>query len=96
MTTMNQDKQHNKIDNSNGSIHVSVEDDGSGFHINEVLSADSGRRNLGIETLRQQAEALVQHRARYRQKYNPADHDADRQRRAIRRRGCRATRLGLL
>lgn len=47
------------LDNSNGSIHVSVEDDGSGFHINEVLSADSGRRNLGIETLRQNAETLL-------------------------------------
>lgn len=47
------------LDNSNGSIHVSVEDDGAGFHINEVLSAESGRRNLGIETLRQNAETLL-------------------------------------
>jgi two-component system sensor histidine kinase DegS len=47
------------LDNSGGSIHVSVEDDGSGFHINEVLDANSGRRNLGIETLRQQAETLL-------------------------------------
>lgn len=47
------------LDNSGGSIHVSVEDDGAGFHINEVLSEESGRRNLGIETLRQQAEALL-------------------------------------
>jgi two-component system sensor histidine kinase DegS len=47
------------LDNSGGSIHVSVEDDGSGFHINEVLAPDSGRRNLGIETLRQQAETLL-------------------------------------
>jgi two-component system sensor histidine kinase DegS len=47
------------LDNSGGSIHVSVEDDGAGFHINEVLSAESGRRNLGIETLRQQAESLL-------------------------------------
>jgi len=47
------------LDNSGGSIHVSVEDDGSGFHINEVLSPESGRRNLGIETLRQQAETLL-------------------------------------
>ena len=42
-----------------GSIHVSIEDDGSGFHIAEVLSDQSGRRNLGIATLRQQAEALL-------------------------------------
>jgi two-component system sensor histidine kinase DegS len=47
------------LDNSGGSIHVSVEDDGAGFHVNEVLSAESGRRNLGIETLRQQAETLL-------------------------------------
>ena len=47
------------LDNSGGSIHVSVEDDGAGFHVNEVLSEESGRRNLGIETLRQQAEALL-------------------------------------
>ena len=47
------------LDNSAGSIHVSVEDDGSGFHINEVLSEESGRRNLGIATLRQQAETLL-------------------------------------
>lgn len=47
------------IDSSGGSIHVSVEDDGSGFHINEVLAPESGRRSLGIETLRQQAETLL-------------------------------------
>jgi two-component system sensor histidine kinase DegS len=47
------------LDNSGGSIHVVVEDDGSGFHLSEVLSEGSGRRNLGIETLRQQAEMLL-------------------------------------
>ena len=47
------------LDNSGGSIHVSIEDDGGGFHINEVLAPESGRRNLGIETLRQQAESLL-------------------------------------
>jgi two-component system sensor histidine kinase DegS len=47
------------LETSVGSIHVSVEDDGSGFHIAEVLSDQSGRRNLGIATLRQQAEALL-------------------------------------
>lgn len=40
-------------------IHVSVEDDGSGFHVSEVLSDDSGRRNMGIATLRQQVETLL-------------------------------------
>lgn len=48
------------LDNSGGSIHVSVEDDGNGFHIAEVLSEDSNsRRNMGIATLRQQAEVLL-------------------------------------
>jgi two-component system sensor histidine kinase DegS len=47
------------LDHSGGSIHVSVEDDGTGFHINEILSDDSGRRNMGIATLRQQAETLL-------------------------------------
>ncbi|MFL5806732.1 MAG: histidine kinase [Roseiflexaceae bacterium] len=47
------------LETNAGSIHVSIEDDGSGFHIAEVLSDQSGRRNLGIATLRQQAEALL-------------------------------------
>ncbi|KPV51826.1 histidine kinase [Kouleothrix aurantiaca] len=47
------------LDQNNGSIHVSIEDDGTGFHVNEVLSEESGRRNLGIETLRQQVESLL-------------------------------------
>lgn len=40
-------------------IHVSVEDDGSGFHVSEVLADESGRRNMGIATLRQQIETLL-------------------------------------
>jgi two-component system, NarL family, sensor histidine kinase DegS len=47
------------LETTSGNIHVSIEDDGSGFHIAEVLSDQSGRRNLGIATLRQQAEALL-------------------------------------
>ncbi|MBC8161722.1 MAG: sensor histidine kinase [Roseiflexaceae bacterium] len=47
------------IDNTGNSIHVAVEDDGSGFPLSEVLSENSGRRNLGIATMRQQAEALM-------------------------------------
>lgn len=47
------------VDNAGGSIHVSVEDDGSGFPLSEVLSEGNGRRNLGIATMRQQAEALL-------------------------------------
>ena len=47
------------LENNGSSIHVSVEDDGSGFHVAEMLSEESGRRNMGIETLRQQAETLL-------------------------------------
>ena len=47
------------LETSTGSIHVSVEDDGSGFHISEVLADQSSRRNMGIATLRQQAETLL-------------------------------------
>lgn len=47
------------VDNTGGSLHVSVEDDGSGFPLNEVMSEASGRRNLGIATMRQQVEALL-------------------------------------
>jgi two-component system sensor histidine kinase DegS len=47
------------LEASSGNIHVSVEDDGSGFHISEVLADQSSRRNLGIATLRQQAETLL-------------------------------------
>lgn len=47
------------LDAVNGSIHVSVQDDGGGFHVNEVLSDDSGRKNMGIATLRQQVETLL-------------------------------------
>ena len=47
------------IESSGASIHLSVEDDGSGFPISEVLADQSGRRNLGIATLRQQAETLL-------------------------------------
>jgi two-component system sensor histidine kinase DegS len=47
------------LDNSNGTLHVVIEDDGGGFPVSEVLSDESGRRNMGIETLRQQAEMLL-------------------------------------
>jgi two-component system sensor histidine kinase DegS len=40
-------------------LQIIVEDDGEGFHVNEVLSDDSGRRNLGITGMRQQIEVLL-------------------------------------
>lgn len=42
-----------------GSVHVSVQDDGSGFHVYDVLADESGRKNMGIATLRQQVETLL-------------------------------------
>lgn len=44
--------------NSDG-IHVSVEDDGSGFHVNDVLADSDARHNMGIATLRQHSETLL-------------------------------------
>lgn len=47
------------LDMGGGTIHLSIEDDGSGFHVNEVLADESVRRNMGIAMMRQQAEALL-------------------------------------
>lgn len=47
------------IDNNGDRLQVIVEDDGSGFSTSEVLSDESGRRNMGIQLLQQQAETLL-------------------------------------
>jgi two-component system sensor histidine kinase DegS len=47
------------LEAAGGSIHVSVQDDGSGFPVYEVLADESGRKNMGIATLRQQVETLL-------------------------------------
>jgi len=47
------------LDSAAGQIHVSVQDDGSGFHVHDVLGEGSERRNMGIATLRQQVETLL-------------------------------------
>lgn len=44
---------------SEGILQIIVEDDGEGFHVNEVLSDGSNRRNLGITGMRQQIEVLL-------------------------------------
>ncbi len=41
-------------------LQVVVEDEGSGFHVSEVLADQSNRRNMGIASMRQQIEALLQ------------------------------------
>jgi two-component system, NarL family, sensor histidine kinase DegS len=46
------------LDYNNNGIHISVDDDGSGFSIKEVLANDN-RRNMGIATMRQQVETLM-------------------------------------
>ncbi|MEM8531648.1 MAG: histidine kinase [Chloroflexota bacterium] len=47
------------LDNNGNSLHVSVEDDGSGFHVSDVMAEISNRRNMGIATMEQQAEKLL-------------------------------------
>lgn len=47
------------LDYGANGIHVSVDDDGGGFSIKDVLDGDSVRRNLGIATMRQQVETLL-------------------------------------
>lgn len=47
------------LDYGANGIHVSVDDDGSGFSIKDVLDGDSSHRNLGIATMRQQVETLL-------------------------------------
>jgi two-component system, NarL family, sensor histidine kinase DegS len=47
------------LDGGGANLHVSVEDDGGGFPVGEVLADTSGRRNMGIALLRQQAETLL-------------------------------------
>ncbi|NJN66238.1 MAG: sensor histidine kinase [Chloroflexaceae bacterium] len=44
---------------SENTLQIIVEDDGEGFHVNEVLADTSGRRNLGISSMRQQIEVLL-------------------------------------
>ncbi len=40
-------------------IQIAIEDDGSGFAVAETLSDPTGKRNMGIANLKQQAEVLL-------------------------------------
>jgi two-component system, NarL family, sensor histidine kinase DegS len=40
-------------------IQIAIEDDGSGFAVAETLSDPTGKRNMGIASLKQQAEVLL-------------------------------------
>jgi two-component system sensor histidine kinase DegS len=47
------------LDYNNDGIHISIDDDGSGFAIKDVLENENNRRNMGIATMRQQVETLM-------------------------------------
>jgi two-component system sensor histidine kinase DegS len=47
------------LDGAGDRVHIAIEDDGEGFHVADVLADEGGRRNLGIQMLRQQAETLL-------------------------------------
>lgn len=47
------------IDADEGRIQIAVEDDGAGFAVAETLSDKTGKRNMGIASLKQQAEVLL-------------------------------------
>jgi len=47
------------LDNSGRALQILIEDDGSGFHVNDTLANASARRNMGIASMRQQVEMLL-------------------------------------
>ncbi|EFO81446.1 histidine kinase dimerization and phosphoacceptor region [Oscillochloris trichoides DG-6] len=47
------------LDANGNALQIMIEDDGGGFHINEVLSSANARKNMGIAGMRQQIEVLL-------------------------------------
>jgi two-component system sensor histidine kinase DegS len=47
------------LDGSGHTLQIMIEDDGSGFHVNDTLANASARRNMGISSMRQQIEVLL-------------------------------------
>lgn len=47
------------IESDDSRIQIAVEDDGSGFAVAETLNDPTGKRNMGIASLKQQAEVLL-------------------------------------
>ena len=47
------------LDAASGNLQIVVEDDGRGFHVSDTLSDESNRRNMGVASMRQQAEVLL-------------------------------------
>lgn len=47
------------LDISDNVLQIVIEDDGDGFHVSETLSDENKRRNMGLASMQQQAEALL-------------------------------------
>ncbi len=47
------------LDVTGSTLQILIEDDGSGFHVNDVLASANARKNMGIAGMRQQVEALL-------------------------------------
>lgn len=47
------------LDISGTTLQIVIEDDGSGFSVSDVLADQSGRRNMGIASMRQQIEVML-------------------------------------
>lgn len=47
------------LDGSGDTLQILIEDDGSGFHVNDTLANESARKNMGIASMRQQIEVLL-------------------------------------
>ncbi len=47
------------LDGSSHALQIMIEDDGSGFHVNDTLASAGARRNMGIASMRQQVEVLL-------------------------------------
>lgn len=47
------------LDGSGHTLQILIEDDGSGFHLNDTLASASARRTTGVANMRQQTEVLL-------------------------------------
>ncbi|WP_129633050.1 sensor histidine kinase [Candidatus Oscillochloris fontis] len=47
------------LDVNGNALQIMIEDDGGGFHVNEVLASANARKNMGIAGMRQQIEVLL-------------------------------------
>jgi two-component system sensor histidine kinase DegS len=47
------------LDASGNALQIMIEDDGCGFHVNEMLADENARKNMGIAGMRRQIEVLL-------------------------------------